>query len=72
MPRKASIDALGTLHHIIVREIDRRKIFFDDSDRYDFLDRLGGIPTDSKTACVARALMTTFTYYCGQAPPLSP
>jgi hypothetical protein len=32
MPRKAPIDAPGALHHIVVRGIDRRKIFFDDSD----------------------------------------
>ena len=58
MPRKARIDAPGALHHIIVRGIDRRKIFFDDFDRDDFLDRLGGILSDSKTACFAWALMT--------------
>jgi hypothetical protein len=52
MPRKALIDVPAALHHIIVRGIDRRKIFFDDSDRYDFLDRLGGILPDSKAACL--------------------
>jgi REP element-mobilizing transposase RayT len=57
MPRKARIDAPGALHHIIVRGINRRKIFFDDSDRDDFLDRLGGILSDSKTACFAWAFM---------------
>lgn len=57
MPRKARIDAPGALHHIIVRGIDRRKIFFDDSDRDDFLDRLGGILSGSKTACFAWAFM---------------
>jgi putative transposase len=53
MPRKARIDAPGALHHIIVRGINRRKIFFDDSDRDDFFDRLGGILSDSETACFA-------------------
>jgi len=33
MPRKARIDAPGALHHIIVRGIERRKIFYDDNDR---------------------------------------
>jgi hypothetical protein len=47
MPRKAHIDAPEALHHIIVRGIDRRKIIFDDSDCDDFLDRLGGILSDS-------------------------
>ncbi|CAB1061869.1 hypothetical protein D1BOALGB6SA_6644, partial [Olavius sp. associated proteobacterium Delta 1] len=40
------------------RGINRRKIFFDDCDRDDFLDRLGGILSDSKTACFAWAIMT--------------
>ena len=42
MPRKARIDAPGALHHIIVRGINRKKIFFDDADRDALLDRLGG------------------------------
>ncbi|RJQ56152.1 MAG: transposase [Desulfobacteraceae bacterium] len=58
MPRKARIDAPGALHHIIVRGIDRRRIFFDDADRDDFLDRLGGILSESKTRCFAWAFMT--------------
>ena len=58
MPRKARIDAPGALHHIIVRGISRRKIFFDDADRDAFLDRLGDILSDSKTPCFAWALMT--------------
>ena len=43
MPRKARIDAPGALHHIIVRGIERRKIFNNDQDRYDFLSQLGDI-----------------------------
>lgn len=58
MPRKARIDAPGALHHIIVRGIDRTDIFIDDADRDNFLYRLGGILSDSKTRCFAWALMT--------------
>ena len=58
MPRKARIDAPGALHHIIVRGINRRKIFFDDADRDNFLDRLGDILSDTKTPCFAWTLMT--------------
>ena len=57
MPRKARIDAPGALHHIIVRGVERRKIFKDDQDRYDFLSRLGDILEQSQTACYAWALM---------------
>ena len=37
MPRKARLDAPGALHHIMIRGIERRKIFRDDGDREDFL-----------------------------------
>lgn len=57
MPRKARLDAPGALHHIMVRGIERRKIFRDDSDRDDFLKRLGGILRESQTPCFAWALM---------------
>ena len=40
MPRQAQIDAPGALHHIIVRGIERRKIFKDDTDLCNFLARL--------------------------------
>ena len=49
MPRKARIYAPGALHHIIVRGIERRKIFIDDSDRNNFLDRLENVLSDSAT-----------------------
>ncbi len=37
------MDAPGALHHIIARGIERSKIFRDNTDRNNFLDRLGGI-----------------------------
>jgi len=40
MPRNARIDAPIALHHIIARDIERRKIFKDDTNRINFLDRL--------------------------------
>jgi REP element-mobilizing transposase RayT len=57
MPRKARIDAPGALHHIIVRGIERRKIFRDDADRYDFITRLGRILEQTGTKCFAWALI---------------
>lgn len=41
MPRKTRIDAVSALHQIIVRGIERRKIFCDDADRDSFVKRLG-------------------------------
>jgi REP element-mobilizing transposase RayT len=57
MPRKARIDAPGALHHIIVRGIERRKIFFDDSDRDNLVERLGNIFSETETPCFAWALI---------------
>ena len=57
MLRKSRIDAPGALHHIIVRGIDRQKIFENDEDRDHFLSRLGIILTETKTDCYAWALI---------------
>jgi putative transposase len=40
MPRAARLDALGALHHILARGIERRRIFTDDDERQEFLDRM--------------------------------
>jgi len=57
MPRKARIDAPGALHHIIVRGIERKKIFRDDTDRGEFLERLGRILSETRTPCFAWAII---------------
>ena len=53
MPRSARIDAPGVLHHIMIRGIERRKIFVDDKDREDFLSRLEKLLPATKTLCLA-------------------
>ncbi|MCF8067990.1 MAG: transposase [Desulfobacterales bacterium] len=57
MPRQSRVDASGALQHIIVRGIERRKIFNDDQDRYAFLERLGLILEQTGTQCFAWALI---------------
>lgn len=57
MPRKARIDAPGALHHIIIRGIEKRKIFEDDKDRNQFIKRLGDILTEAETPIYAWALI---------------
>ena len=39
MPRLARLDAPGVLHHIIIRGIERRRIFRDGKDWDDLLAR---------------------------------
>ena len=57
MPRKARIDAPGALHHIIDRGIERRRMFSDDQDRDNFIERLSDILTEMETFCFAWALI---------------
>ena len=57
MPRKARIDTSGAMHHIIVRGIERRRIFSDDQDRDNFVERLDDILTETETFCFAWALI---------------
>ncbi len=40
MPILARLDALGVLHHLMIRGIERRNIFRINKDREDLLDRL--------------------------------
>ena len=57
MPRKARIDAPGAFHHIICRGIERRKIFYDNTDRDNFLERFGSILIETSTPCYGWALL---------------
>jgi putative transposase len=43
MPRGPRLNAPDTLHHVMVRGIERRPIFRDDEDRVDFLARLAAV-----------------------------
>jgi REP element-mobilizing transposase RayT len=57
MPRRARLDAPGTLHHVMVRGIERRKIVNDVADRKNFVTRLGRLAADTQTTIYAWALM---------------
>ncbi|MGD8991053.1 MAG: transposase [Desulfobacterales bacterium] len=57
MPRKARIDAPGALHHIIIRGIEKRKIFEDNKDRNQFVKRLADILPETETPIYAWALI---------------
>jgi len=57
MPRQGRIDAPNALQHVIVRGIERQRIFRDDADRVAFLTRLGRVLQPSGTVCYAWSLM---------------
>jgi REP element-mobilizing transposase RayT len=52
----------GALQHIIIRGIERKAIFKNDTDREDFLDRLGNLLEETETACYAWSFMTNHVH----------
>ena len=63
MPRSARLDAPGVLHHVIIRGMERRNIFRCDSDREDFLKRLGDLLEATRTTCYAWALLPNHAHF---------
>ncbi len=63
MPRSARLDAPGIFHHVIIRGIERRNIFRVANDRKDFLDRLGNLLIESKTACYGWSLLSNHAHF---------
>lgn len=57
MPRNKRIDIPGAIHHVIVRGIERRRIFIDDKDRVNFIKRLKKSLLDTSCQCYAWVLM---------------
>ena len=62
MPRQARIDALGAVHHIIIRGIEQTAIFVDDPDRENFIERLSELLSESNSPCYAWALMSNHAH----------
>lgn len=63
MPRLARLDAPGVLHHIIIRGIERRKIFRDNKDRDNLLKRLSNLLPASQTSCYGWALLSNHAHF---------
>ncbi len=57
MPRQPRIDIPGFLQHVIVRGIERRNIFRNNTDRQDFVDRLSTLLIETDTDCYAWAMI---------------
>ena len=48
----------GVIHHVIIRVIEGRKIFHDNKDRDDMIDRLAHLLPATNTACYAWAFLS--------------
>ena len=58
MPGQARLDSPGTLHHVIVRGIEKRVIVNDTYDRKRMVSRLGDLAEETKTSVYAWTLMS--------------
>ena len=57
MPRQPRMDAPGALHHVMGRGIERTRVFQNDFDRADFVERLAQRARAGDWAVYAWALM---------------
>jgi REP element-mobilizing transposase RayT len=71
MPRTARLDAPGVLHHVMIRGIEGKKIFRNNKDRDDFIERLETLYPQMQITCYAWAFMSNhahFIFRTGQKP----
>ena len=69
MPRIARIDTPGLLHHVMIRGIERRKIFEDDMDRENLIERLSVLLPETKTQCYAWAFLSNHAHFLLRSGP---
>ena len=70
MARGPRLDAPGTLHHVMVRGIERRRLFKSDRDREDFLDRLGKVLQQGQARCFAWVLIPNHVHILLRTGPV--
>jgi REP element-mobilizing transposase RayT len=62
MPRQARLDSPGTLHHVIIRGIEKKPIIDGRIDQIDFVDRMGQCAIENDIQIFAWALMTNHAH----------
>ena len=66
MPRTARLDAPGVLHHVMIRGIEKAKIFTGNKDREDFIARLANLCPSMGIKCYAWAFMPNHAHFLFQ------
>ena len=69
MPRIARLDTPGLLHHVMIRGIERRKIFNDDKDRENFIERLSILLPETRTQCYAWSFLSNHAHFLLRSGP---
>lgn len=68
MPRGPRQDAPGCVHHVMVRGIEGCRIFLDNADRLDFLERLEQLLPEGRWQCFAWAFMLNHVHLALGSP----
>ena len=63
MPRQARIDVPGQMYHVMSRGIERGRIFIDEEDYADFLERIAVWLNKSGGKCLAWCLMPNHFHF---------
>jgi putative transposase len=69
MPRQARLDAPGTVHHVILRGLNRGHIVLDEQDREAFISRMGDVAAATGTALYAWALLPNHAHLLLRSGP---
>lgn len=69
MPRQARLDTPGTLHHVILRGMERGRIVADEEDRRAFVARLGEMAVATGTTLYAWALLPNHAHLLLRSGP---
>ena len=69
MPRIARLDTPGLLNHVMIRGIERRKIFKDDKDRENFIERLSILLPETQTQCYAWSFLSNHAHFLLRSGP---
>ena len=69
MPKVARLDMPGLLHHVMIRGIERRKIFSDNKDRENLINRLLDLLPETMTECYAWAFMPNHAHFLLSSGP---
>jgi len=67
MARARRLDAPGAVHHVMMRGIERRRIFRGDEDRLDFLTRLDRLLPEEGWRCFAWVVMPNHVHLVVQS-----
>jgi REP element-mobilizing transposase RayT len=69
MPRLARLDAPGTLHHVMIRGIEKGPIVDDHQDRRNWIDRLGIVAQETETRILAWSLLDNHAHILLKSGP---